>query len=66
MRTFGPIGRPCRNSQPVSGLEARISAGEAVVGVALLIGAVLFVMKKEGTDWRIASLRVLVDLTNFP
>jgi len=27
---------------------------------------VLFVMKREGTDWRIASLRVLMDLTNLP
>jgi hypothetical protein len=26
----------------------------------------LFVMKKEGTDWRIAALRVLVDLANLP
>ena len=27
---------------------------------------VLFVMKKEGTDWRIASLRVLVDVWSLP
>ncbi len=27
---------------------------------------VLLVMKKEGTDWRIASLRVLVDVQSLP
>src|SRR2546430_9858013 len=27
---------------------------------------VLFVMKKEGTSWRIASLRVLVDVLSLP
>jgi hypothetical protein len=27
---------------------------------------VLFVMKKEGTAWRIASLRVLVDVMSLP
>jgi hypothetical protein len=27
---------------------------------------VLFVMKKEGTAWRIASLRVLVDVVSWP
>ena len=27
---------------------------------------VLFVMKKEGTEWRIAALRVLVALANLP
>jgi hypothetical protein len=27
---------------------------------------VLLVMKKEGTDWRIASLRVLADVQSLP
>ena len=47
---------------------ALVNAANAQYGSTIPVRRipVLFVMKKEGTDWRIASLRVLVDLANLP
>jgi hypothetical protein len=47
---------------------ALVNAANTQYGSTILVRRIplLFVMRKEGTHWRIASLRVLVDLMRLP
>ncbi len=47
---------------------ALVDAANTQYGSTILVRRVpvLFVMKKEARDWRIASLRVLADFTTLP